>query len=158
MVSRTLTLAAGLREFPNELTYKLIYQIKGYSQEGRLLSQFHGRFGIADVIGYHECGTDDPHGCPSRFFQNAQFWKFFEKNKGSKLTSQAPEPEEPPEPEVLPKPEEPEEPPKPEERVLQCIALSAEGKALINVDPKTVGAQPSPGEVLESILHAIIGE
>jgi hypothetical protein len=45
----------------------------------------------------------------------------------------------------------------PEERGLNCIALSGEGKALIDLH-NTDGGTPSPGELLESILHAIIGE
>jgi hypothetical protein len=45
----------------------------------------------------------------------------------------------------------------PEERGLQCIALSGEGKALVDLY-NTDGGTPSPGELLESILHAIIGK
>ena len=45
----------------------------------------------------------------------------------------------------------------PEERGLQCIALSGEGKALVDLD-NSDGGKPSPGELLESILHAIIGK
>ena len=56
-----LTLS-GVDHLPDKLTYKQTYQIKGHSQEGSLFSQFNGQFGIADVIGYHECGPKDPHG------------------------------------------------------------------------------------------------
>ena len=45
----------------------------------------------------------------------------------------------------------------PEERGLQCIALSGEGKALIDLRDAD-GGTPSPGELLETILHAIIGK
>jgi hypothetical protein len=47
-------------------------------------------------------------------------------------------------------------PPEPEERGQQCIAFSADGKAFL--DAGTEGGIPSPGELLETILHAIIGE
>ena len=42
-------------------------------------------------------------------------------------------------------------------RGLQCIVLSGEGKALVDLHNKD-GGTPSPGELLESILHAIIGK
>jgi hypothetical protein len=133
MESRTLTLAQGISDLPDKLTYKLTYQIKGQSQEGPLLSEFNGYFGIADVIGYHVCGTEDPHGSTSRLFNNAEFWSLFPQ-KGLFGGS----------------------PPEPEDRGLQCIAFPAEGKAFLDVDIE--GGVPSPSELLESILHAIIGE
>ena len=131
MKSRTLTLAQGITDLPSTLTYKLTYQIKGHSREGPLLSQFNGQFGIADVIGYHECGTEDPHGSTSRLLNDAEFWRVFEQKDGRRH--------------------------EPEERGLQCIALSGEGMALVDLH-KTDGGKPSPSELLESILHAIIGK
>jgi hypothetical protein len=133
MESRMLTLAPGVQTLPDKLTYKLTYQVKGQSQEGPLLSEFNGQFGIADVIGYHICGTEEPHGSTGRLFNNAEFWSAFEQ-KGLSGGS----------------------PPIPEERGLECIAFSSEGKAFLDVDID--GGIPSPGELLESILHAIIGE
>ena len=119
---------------PNRFTYKQAYPIKGHSQEGPLFSQFNGRFGIADVIGYYNCGAKDPHGSMERLFTNAEFWNVF-NNKDPDL------------------PEDRE----PEMRALQCVALAGEGKALMDLD-NADGGMPSPGELLESILHAIIGE
>ena len=129
--SRMLTLS-GVDHIPDRLTYKQTYQIKGHSQEGPLLSHFNGQFGIADVIGYHDCGPEDPHGSTRRLFNGAEFWRVFELD--------------------LPQDKDP----KPEERGLQSIAISGEGKALVDLY-NTDGGTPSPGELLESILHAIIG-
>ena len=56
--SRMLTLTAGVDRLPDKLTYKLTYPVKGHSQEGALFSQFDDQFGVADVIGYHACGTE----------------------------------------------------------------------------------------------------
>jgi hypothetical protein len=128
-----LTLS-GVDHLPDEFTYKQAYQIKGPSQEGPLFSQFHGQFGIADIIGYHECGPEDPHGSTRRLLDHADFWNVFRQQDlpGGRHC-------------------------KPEDRGLHCIALSGEGKALIDLD-NTDGGTPSPGELLESILHAIIGK
>jgi hypothetical protein len=117
---------------PDKLTYKQAYPIKGHSQEGPLLSRFTGQFGITDVIGYHNCGTEDPHGSTERFSTDAKFWNVFDKKNLCEGRE-------------------------PEERGLQCIALAGEGKALVDLH-NADGGSPSPGELLESILHAIIGE
>ena len=119
---------------PNKITYKQTYQIKGHSQEGPLFSQFNGQFGIADIIGYHECGPEDPHGSTKHLLNDAKFWRVFEQQDLPEGTRH-----------------------EPEERGLHCIALSGEGKALIDLDD-TDGGTPPPGELLESILHAIIGK
>ena len=131
--SRMLTLSAGVYQLPDSFTYKLTYQVKGHSQEGPLFSKFNGQFGIADVIGYYNCGPEDPHGSTLRLSNGAKFWKVFNQ-KGVH-----------------------HEPELPEERGLQCIALSGEGVALVDLHIKE-GGTPSPGELLESILHAIIGK
>jgi hypothetical protein len=133
MKSRTLTLAPGISVLPDTLTYKLAYQVKGHSREGQLLSQFNGQFGIADIVGYHECGTEDPHGSTLRFFNGAEFWSVFEQNYPPGKRHE------------------------PEDRGLQCIALSGEGQALVDLH-NSDGGTPSPVELLETILHAIIGE
>ena len=44
----------------------------------------------------------------------------------------------------------------PEERRQQCIAMSSKGQSLTNLTFE--GGIPSPGDLLETILHAIIGE
>ena len=134
--SRTLTLSKGVAHLPDEFTYKLIYPVKGHSQEGPLFAQFYGQFGIADVIGYHHCGPKDPHGSTRRLLNadGAEFWRVFGQQD-------------------VPEGKHHE----PEERGLQCIALSGKGKALLDPqDPD--GGTPSPGELLETILHAIIGK
>jgi hypothetical protein len=113
---------------PDSLIYKQTYQVEGYSQEGPLFSRFNGQFGITDVIGYYDCGAEDPHGSTARLLKGAEFWTLFEQSRSHE----------------------------PEERGLQCIALSGEGKALI--DLHITGGTPSPSELLESILHAIIGK
>jgi hypothetical protein len=131
--SRTLTLS-GVDRLSDKLTYKQTFQIKGHFQEGPLFSQFHGQFGIADIIGYDECGPEDPHGSTKRLLNHAEFWRVFGQQG-------------------LPKGRRHER----EGRGLQCIAISGEGKALVDLH-NTDGGTPSPGELLESILHAIIGK
>ena len=128
--SRVLTLSQG-RTIPDIWTYKQAYQLQENSQEGSLLAQFNGKFGIADVIGYYDCGTEDLHGSTTRLSNGAQFWNLFSE-KNSRVR-------------------------KPEERRLQCIGLSGEGIALIDLDDND-GGIPSPSELLESILHGIIGK
>ena len=129
MESRVLTLSR-IDRLPDKITYKQTYQIRGHSQEGPLFSQFTGRFGIADVIGYHECGIEDPHGSTMRLMNGAEYWNVL----GSQDKSRAPG-----------------------DRGLHCIALSGGGRALVDLGD-TDGGTPSPGDLLESILHAIIGK
>ena len=88
----------------------------------------------ADVIGYHDCGTEDPHGSTKRLLNGAEFWRVFDQQDLPEGRRHGPE-----------------------ERGLQCIVLSGEGKALVDLH-NTDGGTPSPGELLESILHAIIGK
>ena len=128
--SRVLKLSKG-NSIPDKFTYKQSYQLQRHSQEGPLLAQFNGKFGIADVIGYYDCETEDLHGSTTRLSNAAQFWNLFsEKNPSER---------------------------KPEERHLHCIGLSGEGNALIDLEDK-VGGIPSPGELMEIILHGIIGK
>jgi hypothetical protein len=131
--SRMLTLS-GIDHIPKRLAYKQTYQISRHSQEGPLFLQFYGQFGIADIIGYYDCGTGDPHGSTRRLLNGAEFWNVFQQQELPEVNGH-----------------------EPEERRLQCIALSGEGKALIDLHDKD-GGTPSPGELLESILHAIIGK
>jgi hypothetical protein len=120
-------------DLPNRLVYKMSYPIKGQSQEGLLLSRGFKQFGIANVLGFHSCGPEDPHGSTEPFFKSAIFWNIFEDScpEGGHY--------------------------KPEERGLQCLALSSEGQSLLDLSNEE-GGTPSPGELLETILHAIIGE
>ena len=132
--SRMLALSTT-NDLPDKIAYKQTYQLRGRSQEGPLLSQFNGQFGIVDVIGYHDCGPEDPHGSTGRLSNGAEFWSVFGQKGVPEGT-----------------------PHEPEDRGLQCIALSGEGQALIDLDIKDGGGIPSPGDLLESILHAIIGK
>ena len=129
--SRMLTLS-GVHDIPDSFIYKQTYQVKGRSQEGPLLSRFSGEFGIADIIGYHNCEASDRHGSTTRLSNGARFWNVFGQEKISQDKQ-------------------------PEERQLQCIALSGEGKVLVDVNDKDQGIS-SPSELLESILHAFIGK
>jgi hypothetical protein len=143
MPSQTISHSNGIISLPNKLVYKMSYPIKGQSQEGLLLSRVFNQFGIADTLGFHSCGPKEPHGSTEPFFKGAIFWSIF-KDKHQKH-------------------EEADEHlgehsyPKPEERGLQCIALTGGGQSLLDLGNKD-GGIPSPGELLETILHAIIGK
>ena len=140
---RMLTLSEGVARLPDKLTYKQAYPIKGHSQEGPLFSQFVGQFGIADVIGYYVCGPNDSHGSTGPFFKGAEFWSVLEdEHRGGGGANQQNKP-------ISGRRE-------PEDRGLYCIALSAGGQALLDLRDEKKGT-PSPGELLETILHAMIG-
>ena len=126
--SQELTLSNGINSLPDQMTYKVSYPVEGRALEGPLFSKFVGQFGIADVVGYHMCGPDEPHGSTRRLFRGAEFW--------SVLGGDGHEPEE---------------------RSQHCIALSSRGRDLLDLREKQRGI-PSPRELLETLLHAIIGE
>ena len=128
-----LTLSSAADHIPDELTYKQSYPVEGKSQEGPLFAQLNSQFGITNVIGYHVYGTGDPHGSTKQLLNGAEYWTFFEQHGLSKNRCH-----------------------EPEKRGLQCIALSGEDKALVNLH-NTDRDMPSLGKLLESILHAIIG-
>jgi len=131
--SRMLTLS-GVDHLPDRITYKQTYRTKRHSQECPLFSQFYGQFGIADVIGYHVCGPKDPHGSTRHLLNNPEVWNGFGRQDLPEGRRHGPG-----------------------ERGLQCIALSGEGKSLVDRHNED-GGTPSPGELLETILHAIIGK
>ena len=131
-----MTLSGGVDGLPDRIACKQTYQVKGHSQEGPLFSQFNGQFGIADVIGYYNCEPEEPHGSTRRLLNGAEFWNGFNQHDLARFPGGSPQPEE---------------------RGLQCIALSGDGKALLDLDDAD-GGTPSPYELLESILHAIIGK
>ena len=131
-----MTLSGEVDRLPDKFACKQTYPVEGHSQEGPLFSQFNGQFGIADVIGYHICGPEEPHGSTGRLLNGAEFWNIFDEQDLARFPGGRPQPEE---------------------RGLQCIALSGDGKALLDLDV-TDGGTPSPSELLESILHAIIGK
>jgi hypothetical protein len=139
-------LSKGITQIPDRLTYKQIYPIKGRSLEGALFSQFIGQFGIADVIGYYNCGPEEPHGSTGPFLVDAEIWDPFEDQIDEEASEQDVS-EGGPTPQRL----------EPEERGLQCIALAGDGRSLVDLHD-TDGGTPFPGELLESILHAIIGK
>jgi hypothetical protein len=109
----------------------MTYPIKGHSQEGALFSRAFGQFGIADVVGFYSCRPNEPHGSTKSLFRNADSWSILDDRLSE-----------------------------PEDRGLQCTAYfeeGAEGQALLDLNNRN-GGIPSPGEVLETILHAIIGK
>ncbi|KAF8487917.1 hypothetical protein F5888DRAFT_1409101 [Russula emetica] len=140
-----LSLSKGVTHMPDRLAYKQTYPIKGRSQEGPLFSQLIGQFGIADVIGYYICGTEEPHGSTGPFLVDAKVWDVFKDQIDEEANEQ----------DLVEDGLTPQHH-KPEERGLQCIALSTEGQALLDHRNEN-GGTPSPGELLETILHAIIG-
>jgi hypothetical protein len=144
--SRMLSLSKRVTQIPDRLAYKQTYPIKGHSQEGPLFSQLIGQFGIVDVIGYYVCGTEEPHGSTGPFLVDAQVWDVFKDQVDEEADEKDPHEGGPTPRHHIP-----------EERGLQCIALSTEGQALVDHRNKN-GGIPSPGELLETILHAIIGE
>jgi hypothetical protein len=125
--TRRLTLANNEVALPDRMAYKVSYPVETHAQEGQLLSRFVGQFGIADVIGFHVCGPDEPHGSTQRFLRNAEFWNVFGGVDRE-----------------------------PEKRSQQCIAMSSGGRSLLDLNAP--GGIPSPCELLDTILHAIIGE
>ena len=141
-----LSLSKGVTHIPDRLAYKQTYPIKEHSQEGPLFSQLIGQFGIADVIGYYSCGPEEPHGSTGPFLVDAEIWDPFVDQIDEETNEQ-----DLFEGGLTPRRHEPKE------RGLQCIALSTEGQALLDHRIEN-GGTPSPGELLETILHAIIGE
>src|SRR6267142_814327 len=79
MPSRTRRLMLGNKEvaLPGRMVYKVSYPVEARAQEGQLFSRFVGHFGIADVVGFHICGPDEPHGSTQQFLQDAEFWNVF---------------------------------------------------------------------------------
>lgn len=128
MPSRMLSLSEGVADLPDKLVYKVAYPIKGHSQEGQLFSRVWGQFGVADVVGFYNCKPEEPHGTTGPFFKSANFWSILDDKHCQE----------------------------PEERGMQCTALSTKGQPLLDLGNKD-GGTPLPGELLETILHAIIG-
>ncbi|KAH9026021.1 hypothetical protein EDB84DRAFT_1611629 [Lactarius hengduanensis] len=128
--SRWLTLPDGVTELPEEMVYKLSYQTEGHSPEGNLLSGSLGQFGIVDIVGSYICTSEDaPFGSTAHHVRNSTFWR---------LSDQSVERS-------------------PDNRYLHCTAMPLEGLPLLYTSDIEAGI-PSPVELLESILHAMIGE
>ena len=116
-------------ELPEKIVYKLSYQIEGHTLEGGLLFGSFGQFGIVDVIGFHDCVLEEPFSSTAHHVKN---WTFWDVSKDSVEGS-------------------------PVNRSLHCTALTLEGLPLLDTSDTEMGI-PGPAELLESILHAMIGE
>jgi hypothetical protein len=110
--------------------YKLSYQTEGHTFEGRLFSRFLGQFGIIDVVGFYVCGPEEPFGNTEYLIRNASFWNYSQDATAIGT---------------------------PEKRYLQCTAMSFECLPLLDISDKENGI-PTPAELLETILHAMIGK
>ncbi|KAH9010942.1 hypothetical protein EDB83DRAFT_379514 [Lactarius deliciosus] len=130
--SRWLTLPDGVTELPEKMVYKLSYQTEGHSSEGNLLSGSLDQFGIVDIVGSYICtpedATEEPFGSTAHHVRNSTFWP---------LSDQCVERS-------------------PDNRYLHCTAMALEGFPLLYTSDVEAGI-PSPAELLESILHAMIG-
>jgi hypothetical protein len=115
-------------ELPEKMVYKLSYQPEGYTLEGSLLCGFFGQFGVVDVVGSHVCIQEEPFSSTAHHIKNCTFWDLSkERVEGN-----------------------------PVNRFLHCTALTLEGLPLLDTSDTEVGI-PGPAELLESILHAMIG-
>jgi hypothetical protein len=135
-----LFLSKGVTHTPDRLAYGQTYPIKGNYQEGPLLSQLIGQFGIAGIIGYYTCGPEEPHDSTGPFLVDAEMWKPF-KDQDEEANEQ-----ELFEGGLNPRRREPQD------RGLECIALSTEGQALPDHCSENEGI-PSPGELLETTCY-----
>ena len=115
------------------MVYKLSYQRKGRPSEGSLFSSFRGQFGSVDIVGFHICSAEDSFGSTERHFLNAVFVPLGNDDTGENRTSE------------------------PEIRYLHCTAMALEGLPLSDASDTKVNL-PTPPELVETILHAIIGE
>ena len=113
---------------PDRIVYKLSSQVEGHTFEGPLFSKFFGPFGIINVVGFKMCGSDEPFGSTEYLIQNGEFWDFKQGGSGT-----------------------------PEKRLLHCTVMSLECLRLLNMSNEEVGI-PTPAKLLETILHAMIGE
>ena len=129
MRSRTLELAKEVTTLPDQMVYKLSYQTEGHTSEGPLFSAFLGQFGIVDIVGFRTCGQEEPFGNTESLVRDGSFWDF--KQGGG--------------------------PGAPERRYLNCTAMSFECLPLLDISDKEVGI-PAPADLVETILHAMIGK
>jgi hypothetical protein len=127
---------------PEKLVYKLSYRPKGRPSEGSFFSDFRGQFGIVDIVGFCICSTDEFFGCTERYFSDAVFFPLGDdkNNNADKKDNE-------------------EKTPEPEVRYLHCTAMTLEGLPLLDLsDSNTKANIPTPPELVETILHSIIGE
>ena len=123
-------LADGVTALPDQIVYKLSYRTGGHTFEGPLFSKFLGQFGIIDVVGFQMCSPEEPFGSTEHLIRNGSSWNFAQGVSSIGT---------------------------PEKRYLQCTAMSLECLPLLETSDKEVGI-PAPAELLETILHAMIGE
>ena len=103
------------------------YQIKGRPSEGTFFSGLYGHFGVVDTVGFHVCSLDDHFGSTEYHFSNAISLQLDENSRFGI----------------------------PEPRYIHCTAMALEGLPLLSF-PDVAGV-PKPPELLETILHSIIG-
>ncbi|KAH9081658.1 hypothetical protein EDB83DRAFT_2670046 [Lactarius deliciosus] len=127
--SRELERVDGAARFPENLVYKLSYQTEERPSEGTLFSEFFGRFGIVDIVGYHTCSSREPFGTTAHHLSNARFWRLGDDNADAGT---------------------------PEIRYLHCTAMGLEGLPLLDMSDEEAGI-PTPVELMETILHSMIG-
>ena len=128
--SRTLMLADRVTALPDQIVYKLFYQTEGHTFEGPLFSKFLGQFGIIDIVGFQMCSPEEPFGSTEHLIRNGSSWDFAQGVSSSGT---------------------------PEKRYLHCTAMSLECLRLLDISNEEAGI-PTPGELLETILHAMIGK
>jgi hypothetical protein len=111
------------------MVYKLSYQTEGHPSEGTLFSGFFGQFGIVDIVGFHICSPEESFGCTAHHFSNPRFLKLVDDSTDGT----------------------------PEIKYLHCTAMSLEGVPLLEISDKQTGI-PTPAELMETIIHSMIGE
>ena len=129
--SRELTCVDGVPQLPEKMVYKMSYQIEGHPSEGTFLSDFYGHFGVVDLVGFHVCSPEEPFGSTTHHFSNPHFLQLDGRSQGPVGT--------------------------PERRRLHCTAMALEGLPLLDFSDNEAGI-PKPAELLETILHSMIGE
>ena len=137
--SRKLTCVDGVSDLPEKVVYKLSFQRKGRPSEGSLFSGFHGQFGIVDIVGFCICSPEDIFGSTEHHILNAVFLP---------LSSNENKKEDNGEKRI----------PKPEVRYLHCTAMALEGLRLLDISDSDTTIILTPPELVETILHSIIGE
>jgi hypothetical protein len=113
---------------PEKIVYKLSYQRQGRPSEGDLFSGFLRQFGVVGIAGYHVCSSES-FGSTAHLFSNPRFLKI---GPQSPIRS-------------------------PEYRYLHCTAMELEGLPLLDISDTKFGI-PMPAELVETILHSMIGK
>lgn len=119
------------------MVYKLSYQPKERPSEGTLFSKSRGQFGVIDIVGDHICSKEDIFGSTECYTSNAETWSLLGNKKEDTGKNKSPE-----------------------IRYLHCTAMALEGLPLLDsLKPSDIKDNlPTPHVLVETILHAIIGE